>query len=206
MLTTMVFSTLLLALSFLLMPAPEVLLTVQVVGAGDLPASGVALTLTQQPSGTVYEPCTTDSAGRCSWSVPGLRLYEIGVAGQGVSAETALALGDAGLRGLGVMLGIDDHVQTLFLLDGTVYIADPADPAQPYIPAAGESSRYLETTPTVVVPPAVTATPAPPAIVTANAQSSGNFWAGLFLITLLAALLCGAAVVMFVRRREESKP
>lgn len=203
MLPIQLISVLLLNLRFLLVPAPMVTLTVQVLGDGNVPLSGVSLTLTQQPSKETYAPCTTDSGGRCHWQVPGLRLYEIGVVGQGVSAETALALGDAGLRGLGVMLGTDDHLQTLFLLNDSVYVADPADPSVPYIPAAGEASRHLQATPTFNIAPTETP-PVAAAVAMTQAEQSGNtVWAGLFLALLLAALVLAIVAVILLRRREE---
>ncbi len=193
-------SILLTAVTLMSAPAPAVALTVQVVAAGNLPLSGVELTLTQQPSGATYAPCTTDSRGRCHWQVPGLRLYEIGVVGQGVSAETAAALGHAGLRGIGVMLGPDDHVQTLFLIDNNVYIADPADPAKPYVPAAGEASRHLEVTPTLFVNPTVTPTPMPAIAIVPVEQSRATQWFGLLLVLFIGVIALAGIAVYFVRR------
>lgn len=193
-------SVLLTAVTLMSAPAPPVALTVQVVAAGNLPLSGVELTLTQRPSGETYTPCTTDSAGRCHWQVQGLRLYEIGVIGQGVSAETAAALGHAGLRGMGVMLGPDDHVQTLFLIDSHVYIADPADPAKPYVPAAGEASRHLEVTPMLLVEPSATPTPVPAIAAVPAEQSRATQWVGLVLVLFIGVLVLAAIAVTRVRR------
>lgn len=196
-------SVLVLTMRFLLAPAPLVTLTVQLRTVANQPVSGIGLTLTQQPSGETYAPCTTDADGRCHWQVPGLRLYEVVVAGQGVSAETALALGDAGLRGLGVMLGTDDHVQTLFIGDGNVTIADPADPSVPYIPAAGEASRHLQVTPTLIIAPTAPVPPAAAVAVTQVEQSGNGHWTGLALALLLGTLLLAVVVVYTARRRGE---
>jgi hypothetical protein len=205
MLILSLFSMLLTGVSLLFAPTATVTLTVQVVAAGNVPGnvplSGVALTLTQQPSGATYAPCTTDSDGRCRWQVQGLRLYEIRVTGKGVSAETAAALGHAGLRGMGVMLGPDDHVQTLFLIDNNVYIADPADPSQPYIPAAGEASRHLDVTPTLWINPTATPTPASAIAAVPAEQSGATQWAGLVLVLFLGVVALTGIVVMLMRRK-----